>query len=252
MATDHGHAGTPGGTTGGLGEVMSRVARELQADHGDVDALLLAITHAAVSTVPHADECGITYVTGRSRIESRAPTGELPRAVDALQEEVGEGPCLDAVWREHVVRVADVAAEHRWPRFAQRAADLGVGSMLCFQLFVEGDQLGAMNVYARRPGAFDDESTEIGLMLASHAAVALSGAEHEETLRAGMTNRDVIGQAKGILMERYKLTADTAFGVLVRTSSLTNRKLRDIADELTATGQLPERESSASGGPGWR
>jgi AmiR/NasT family two-component response regulator len=107
-----------------------------------------------------------------------------------------------------------------------------------------------MNVYARRPGAFDDESAEIGLMLASHAAIALSGAEHEETLRAGMTNRDVIGQAKGILMERYKLTADTAFGVLVRTSSLTNRKLRDIADELTATGQLPERESSSSGGPG--
>jgi putative methionine-R-sulfoxide reductase with GAF domain len=222
---------------------MSRVARELQADHGDVDAMLKAITHAAETTIPHAVDCGITYMIGRSKLESRAPTGDLPRSVDALQEEVGEGPCLDAVWEQYVVRVDDVAAEQRWPRFAERAADLGVGSMMCFQLFVQGDHMGAMNVYARTPGAFDDDQ-EIGLMLASHAAIALSGAEHEEHLRAGMSNRDVIGQAKGILMERFKFTADQAFGVLVRTSSLTNRKLSDIAEELTATGQLPDRTRS--------
>jgi len=217
-------------------------ARQLQADHGDVDATLRAITRAAVSTIPHADDCGITYVIGRSKVDSRAPTGDLPRLVDALQEEVREGPCLDAVWHELVVRVDDVATEQRWPRFAERAAALGVGSMLSFQLFVEGDQLGAMNVYAQTPGAFDDEGQEVGLMLASHAAIALSGAAHEEHLRAGMTTRDVIGQAKGILMERFKLTADQAFGVLVRTSSLLNRKLSDIADELTSTGRLPDRD----------
>ena len=222
-----------------LGQVMSRVARHLQEEHGDVEATLQAITSAAVRVVDDADECGISYVVGRSSIESRASTGELPREVDALQTRVEQGPCLDAIWEQEVVRVDDVTAEDRWPRFAEQAAELGVGSMMCFQLFVEGDQLGAMNLYARRPGAFDDDSAELGQMLAAHAAVALAGAEHEDNLRKGISNRDVIGQAKGILMERYKLTADQAFGVLARASQELNRKLVDVARELSDTGAVP-------------
>jgi len=97
--------------------------------------------------------------------------------------------------------------------------------MMCFQLFVAGDQLGALNMYSRTQAAFDGESQDIGLLFASDAAVALACAEHEANLRAGMDNRDVIGQAKGILMERHKLTADQAFGVLVRVSQEMNRKL---------------------------
>src|SRR5215218_9476430 len=87
-----------------LADAMSRVARQLQEEHGDVEGTLQAITAAAVHTVPHAEECGITYVTAKSKVESRASTGELPRMVDALQEQVNEGPCIDAVWGELVVR----------------------------------------------------------------------------------------------------------------------------------------------------
>jgi GAF domain-containing protein len=223
----------------GLGEIMSRLARQLQEEHGDVTATLGAITASAVHTIPGADECGISYVTGRTKVEPRAATGELPLAVDELQGTLGQGPCWDAVWDHKIVGVEDVATEQRWPEFAREAAGLGVGSMLCFQLFVAGDRLGALNVYSRRAHAFDAESEDIGLLFVSHAAVALAGAEHEQNLLAGMQHRDVIGQAKGILMERYKLTATQAFGLLTRTSSETNRKLRDIADELSATGQLP-------------
>jgi GAF domain-containing protein len=223
-----------------LGEVMSRVARQLQQEHGDVEATLQEITAAAVTAVPGATGCGISYVIGRRTVEPRAWTGELPKAVDALQGEVGEGPCLSAVWDEPVVRVDDVRTEQRWPRFAARAADLGAGSLMCFQLFVEDDKLGALNLYATEAGAFDEDSQEVGLMFASHAAIALAGAEHEQQLHSGMRTRDLIGQAKGILMERHKLTADQAFGVLARTSSLTNRKLSDIAEELASTGQLPD------------
>jgi len=232
-----------------LGEVMSRVARQLQEEHGDVEATLQSITAAAVAAVPGAAECGISYVTGRRKVEPRAWTSELPKAIDGLQDELGEGPCLDAVWDEQVVRVDDVRTEQRWPRFAARAADLGAGSLMCFQLFVEGDNLGALNLYAREAGAFDEDSQEVGLMFAAHAAVALAGAEHEQNLHAGMHNRDVIGQAKGILMERHKITADQAFGVLARTSSLTNRKLNDIADELTSTGQLPDHRHLGAAEP---
>ncbi|WP_164703211.1 GAF and ANTAR domain-containing protein [Modestobacter sp. KNN46-3] len=224
-----------------LGAVMGRAARRLQEEHGDVEGTLQAITSSAVAVVPNAQECGITYVIGRRSVESRASTSELPKAVDALQERLGQGPCLDAVWEHEIVRVNDVGTDRRWPEFAQPARDLGVGSMMCFQLFVEGDQLGAMNLYSSIPNAFDDECEEIGLMFAAHAAVALAGAEHEEHLRIGMSSRDVIGQAKGILMERYKLTADQAFGVLSRTSQETNRKLADIAAEVTEAGAVPRR-----------
>jgi GAF domain-containing protein len=223
-----------------LGDAMSRVARQLQEDHGDVEGTLQAITAAAVVTVPHADDCGISYVIAGRRIEPRAWTSDLPRTVDALQERLGQGPCMDAAWHQQIVRVDDVRADDRWPEFGAEAAELGVGSMMCFQLFVTGDQLGALNMYSRTRSAFDDESQDIGLLFASHAAVALAGAEHEANLRIGMGNRDVIGQAKGILMERHRLTAEQAFGVLARISQETNRKLVDIARELTDTGAMPE------------
>lgn len=224
-----------------LGDVMSRVARELREEHGDVGATLQAITARAVRVVPNAEECSISYVIDRKKVETGASTSELSKDVDALEGRLGQGPCLDAVWEREIVRVDDVKADDRWPEFAREASALGVGSMMCFQLFVTGDRLGALNLYSLAPGAFDDECEEIGLMFASHAAVALAAAEQEENLRTGMTNRDVIGQAKGILMERYKLTADQAFGVLTRVSQETNRKLFDIAREVTDTGAVPGR-----------
>jgi GAF domain-containing protein len=232
-------SGRAAGSWQDLGEAMSRVARQLQEEHGDVEGTLRAITALAVGVVPHADECGISYVIGRSKVEPRAWTGDLPRDVDALQERLGEGPCLDAVWRQGVVRVDDVGADDRWPRFTRQARGLGVGSMMCFQLFVQGDQLGALNVYSRRVGAFDDDSRDLGRMVAAHAAVAIAGARNEANLRRGMSSRDVIGQAKGILMERHRLTADQAFAVLARVSTELGRKLVDVALQLTDTGAVP-------------
>jgi GAF domain-containing protein len=240
-AAAHGGADQLAAPAQQLGDAMSRVARQLQGAHGDVESTLQAITASAIRTVPHADECGISYVVRRRRIEPRAWTGDLPRLVDSLQERLGQGPCLDAAWEQQIVRVDDVGADDRWPEFGSQAAELGVGSMLCFQLFVAGDKLGALNLYARTRRAFDDESQEIGLVFASHAAVALAGAEHEADLRTGMGNRDIIGQAKGILMERHKLTADQAFGALARVSQEMNRKLVDIARELADTGAVPRQ-----------
>ena len=112
-------------------------------------------------------------------------------------------------------------------------------SSLSLQLFVEGDNLGALNLYARQPHAFGEESEDVGLLLAAHAAVAVAGARAEEHLRRAVDSRDLIGQAKGILMERYKITADQAFQVLARVSQQTNRRLADVADELTQTGSVP-------------
>jgi GAF domain-containing protein len=222
-----------------LGEVMGELARALQEEHGDVSKTLEAITAAAVRSVPGTDECGITLVTGRRRVESRAPTGELPRTVDGIQERLAEGPCLSAVYEQQTVLVDDIPSERRWPRFAAEVADLGVGSMLSFQLFVTGGNLGALNLYSREPHGFDADAESIGLVFATHAAVALAGAQQEERMRSAMTSREVIGQAQGILMERFRFTGAQAFQVLARASSHTNRKVADIAEELTATGDLP-------------
>jgi hypothetical protein len=134
--------------------------------------------------------------------------------VDKLQEEVGQGPCLDAAYQEETVRVADMASETRWPLFAARALAAGAGSMLAFQLYVEHDNLGALNLYSYEAHSFDDESEHVGLLFASH------------------------GQAQGILMERHKISGDQAFAVLARASQNSNIKLRDVAEHLVLSGLL--------------
>jgi hypothetical protein len=159
------------GTTIGqdpLASQLSALARELE-DEDDPQALLAEIVSGAVELIPGTDEASISVVTGRRHITSQAPSSELASDVDALQEAVGEGPCLDAVFQERTVRVPDMATEQRWPDFAQRASMAGAASMLSFQLFVEGDNLGALNLYSRTALAFDDESEHVGLLFASHA-----------------------------------------------------------------------------------
>lgn len=240
-------SGTGGATGAGsdLGEAVGLAARSLQERHGDVEATLQVITESAVGVVPGVEEASVSYVTGRRRVEARAATGDLPRQLDEIQNRLQEGPCLDAVWTESTVRIDDLRSEERWPRFAAAAAALGVLSSVSFQLFVEGDNLGAINLYSRQPRAFGEESEDVGLVFAAHAAVALAGARHETDLRTGMGSRDLIGQAKGILMERYAISADRAFAVLARVSQQTNRRLVDIATELTATRAVPEVPASA-------
>lgn len=110
-----------------LGEVMSRVARELREEHGDVEATLHAIATRAVRVVPNAEECSISYVIGPKKVEPRASTSDFPKEVDALELRLGQGPSLDAVWEQEIIRVDDVGADDRWPQFAHEASALGVG-----------------------------------------------------------------------------------------------------------------------------
>ena len=145
---------------------------------------------------------------------------------------------MDATYEHETIRVDDLASDRRWPELADRAREVGAASMLCIQLFVAGDDLGALNLLARRPGAFTDESERIGLMFASHAAVALAQAQKLNHLGRALASRDLIGQAKGVLMERYKITADQAFALLARASQDTNRKLTEVAEHLAHTGVL--------------
>lgn len=143
------------------------------------------------------------------------------------------------MYEQETVRLPDFESEDRWPDFTKRARELGAGSMLAVQLFVEGDDLGALNLTNERPGGFDAQSEHVALLFATHAAVAMSGAQELERMTRALGTRDLVGQAKGVLMERFKVTGDQAFTLLVRASQDSNRKLTEIADELVTSGQLP-------------
>ena len=221
-----------------LAEDLGELARSLE-EHDDPDVMLAEIIAAAVAMVPGVDEGSVSVVTGRRNIGSQAPTGDLPVQVDALQEETRQGPCLDAAYEHLTVRVTDMASETRWPEFARRASQAGAASMLSLQLYVEGDNLGALNLYSRTPNAFDDESEQVGLLFASHAAVAYAGVRKEAQLVQAVGSRTLIGQATGILMERYTISPERAFLVLTRVSQNSNRKLHDVATELVRHGTVP-------------
>lgn len=227
-----------------LAQHLSELARSLQVEDG-IDTVLAEVVRGAIALIPGADEGSISVVVARRDVTSQSPSSDLPARVDALQAETGEGPCLDAVYNHETVRVADMAEESRWPNFARRALAAGAASMLSIQLYVQGDNLGALNLYGLRPNAFDDESERVGLIFATHAAVAFAGAQKLEQLNEGMATRDIIGQAKGILMERHKVTATQAFMLLVQVSQSRNLKLRDVAYELTDTGQLPRLQKKS-------
>ena len=220
-----------------LAQHFGDLARSLESED-DTGAMLEELVTTAVLLVPGAQEGSLSLVTGRRHVSSQHASGELPRTVDGLQTETGQGPCLDAVYEQQTVRVADLSQEDRWPEFAHRAFEAGAVSMLSFQLYVEGDNLGALNLYSRQPDAFDDDSEQIGLLFASHAAVAFAGAQKIDNLNLALDTRDLIGQAKGILMERYRIDGARAFQVLTRISSSSERKLREVADELVRTGHV--------------
>ena len=229
---------------GDLTQVFANIARHLQA--GDTpEKVQERISRAAVDTVDGCDHAAISVIHRRGAIETVGATDEVPHQVDAIQYEVGQGPCLDAIREHEVFLIEDLAADERWPPFSHRAAkETGVRSMLSFRLFVEDDTIGALNLYSRKVEAFDEDACAVGTVLAAHAAIAMQGArEHDraEHLEQALESNREIGMAMGVIMARGRITQAQAFAVLQRASQYLNRKLHDVAAEVVETGRLPER-----------
>ncbi len=221
-------------------EIFAEVARALFAQ-GDVQHTLQKIVDLAVETIDGCDHAGISFLKGTTGSTPAASDG-IPITVDAIQYETGEGPCLSAIREHEVFESGNLPLETRWPHFAARAArETGITSMLSFRLFVAGDTLGALNLYSKAPAAFDERSRTVGLVFAAHAAIALATAVHAEQMDEALQSRDLIGQAKGILMAREGVTADEAFDMLRRASQRLNVKLRQVAGEMVeSAGPAPE------------
>ncbi len=219
-----------------LSAQMADLARRLRSESRDTDSILRAITVAAVDSIPNAEYASITLVEARFSITSPVLIGDLAAESDRLQAELQEGPCVTSALQADTVVIDDMRTDDRWPRFSAAAAELGIRSMLCFCLYVEGDNFGALNLHSTTENAFDAESQSIGSLFAAHAAIAFSSVREKEQIRSALTNRDIIGQAKGMLMERYSLSADDAFQLLARLSQDSNTKLADVALQLVEAG----------------
>jgi GAF domain-containing protein len=222
-----------------LSELIAAAARGMQGE-SDPQTTMKKACELGLELVHGAQAAGISFVRTDQRIDTPAATDELVRRIDELQYEHGQGPCLDAIRDLEVVGSPDVAEDDRWSSWGPAAAEeTGVRSMLCFRLFTYGDTLGALSFYSKQSDAFGDQDREHGLAIAAHAAIAVAAAREIDQLRAGMDSRTVIGQAQGMLIERYALTPEAAFAVLTRVSSHSNRKLRDVAADIVETRRLP-------------
>jgi GAF domain-containing protein len=214
-----------------VAEVMSEVAAALQSPM-DLDETLDLITRSAADTIPGIVEASISITTKDREIKTLAPTGPLVTRADHLQYELGEGPCLDAALDDPIVAVNDLAADPRWPDFGPKAAALGFGSQVAFQFRAEPHVRGALNLYALEPNSIDQDSVQLGSMFAGQIAVAMGWARQDQTMTEALATRNVIGQAVGIVMERYQVDSDRAFAFLVRLSQSRNTKLRTVATAL--------------------
>lgn len=221
------------------GDRFAAIARELEHQQSET-ATLDRIAELAVETVRGCDYAGISLVDRRRRITTVTATDDLVSKADQEQYDFNEGPCVDSIREQSTVYVPQLSTDHRWPRWGRWVSEnLDMVSMLCFQLFTTGRSYGALSMYSRRVAAFDDHDQAVGLALAAHAAVGLARSRQVDHLNVAVINRTLIGQAEGILMERYGIDADQAFNMLSRVSQAENRRVNAIAEELVRTRATP-------------
>jgi GAF domain-containing protein len=226
-----------------LAETLGNLAIEMQAQDSGTDTLH-SIVNGAARIVPGVRWAGISMIED-GRVTPKVPSDPIVAKLDDLQTELGDGPSFSALRQQHTVVIDDMCTDERWPRYAREAVELGVQSLLSFRLFVESKNLGALNLYGDEAGAFSDESIEIGTIVAQHAAVAMFGSSAEGQFRTALAGRDIIGQAKGILMHRDNLTGVQAFALLTVASQEANMKLVDVARWLVTEHEngVPEPQS---------
>jgi transcriptional regulator with GAF, ATPase, and Fis domain len=216
-----------------IAELVRSVCGEARPHPEDVLERFARLAHTHIAHVTHA---GVMLLAGKTGIRPSAAGGGYPHLVDTLQDEAPESPALDAVRRRQTVRVDDLAEESRWPQFTQAMLEqTPIRSMVCYPLYTDLQDSGALNLYANDPHVFGEDVEQAGLVLATHAAVTMQAVQRSRQFRSAMGSRDIIGQAKGILMERYEVGAGAAFALLTKLSQESHRPVVAIAKEVVET-----------------
>ena len=209
-----------------------------------LSSVLQTVADLTKQVLPGQIESSVSVLVG-GRPNTFVYTGQLALDLDESQYGIGYGPCLHAATTGQTVLIDDARADERWPEYLQAAVDRGSLSSLSIPLSGGEPLVAGLNIYGREPAAFDESSRRTAARFARFAGTAAanmyayqSAREIADNLQAALQSRAVIDQAKGVLIERLKLTADQAFQVLVHASMGTNRKLRDVAEHLVHTGEL--------------
>ncbi|MDT5203627.1 MAG: hypothetical protein QOD34_263 [Mycobacterium sp.] len=217
-----------------IGTAMAKLVTDFPLGSSAIQETLAGVTAAAVDLIRGVDYADVLLIE-KDHFDSIAATAPVVKELDAVQERLGQGPCLQAAVADSVIRCADLRDDPRWPQFAAAATRLGVHSMLSFQLYTIKGGAGALNLLGSAPRAFSAEGEALGAVLATHAAVALAAINREHQFESALASRDNIGQAKGILMERLSIDAVQAFALLKQLSQSTNTPLRIIAQRVITT-----------------
>jgi GAF domain-containing protein len=213
---------------------MADLARSATAPRS-VEDVLSDVTKAALELVPGTDTAGVLLIGKGGKWDSLGGTSDLPHLLDELQMKYNEGPCVEAALDDLIVRTEDFRTDERFPNWSPAVVELGVLSGVSFKLYTANRTAGALNLFAFKPNAFDGESETFGTVLAAHAAAAILASREGEELQSALSTRDRIGQAKGIIMERYNVDDIQAFDMLRKLSQDSNIRLVDIAQRVIET-----------------
>jgi transcriptional regulator with GAF, ATPase, and Fis domain len=234
-------------------EVLRHAMEELTkqfAHPTEIVVTLRGVTASAVEMIDGVESADVLLVAGPELFRSVAATSQLAVEVDDLQKSFREGPCLDAAIGNPMVICNDLREDSRWPSFAAAAVAAGVHSLMSFQLYTHNARMGALNLFGIKPDVFSSENEAVGAMLATHAATALIADDERLQFQSALASRDIIGQAKGMIMERFDVDAVRAFELLRSLSQNSNTKLSLVADEIVSRGREPGPENQRSSSPG--
>jgi GAF domain-containing protein len=212
---------------------MAELARTIALRN--VDDVLADVTATAKELIPGVDIAGVLLVGKAGSFETLAPTNDLMFKLDELQMRYLEGPCVTAALAEVVVRTDDFRNEPKWPNYSPEVVQLGVLSGLSFKLYTADRTAGALNLFGYEAKLWDTEAETIGMVLAAHAAAAILASREGDQLQSALSTRDRIGQAKGIIMERFKIDDVRAFAMLRQLSQDGNTKLIEVAQRVIDT-----------------
>jgi transcriptional regulator with GAF, ATPase, and Fis domain len=212
-------------------ESIAEAARTLHQPRS-LDETLQTIVEVACNSVPGFDQVGIATMQNKGKVETRAHSGDLVLRLDEIQYGTRAGPCSAVLQGNEAVSVSCLHNERRWPSYVPHARAEGVRSQMAVRLELDPGTVGGINFYSTTSDEVTFDAQTLARLFASHAAAALGHAHERDTLNEGLQTRKIIGQAIGILMERYEMDEDHAFAFLVRASSHENIKLRTIAQQL--------------------
>lgn len=224
---------------------MEALAQPLNSPERAAEALDV-LTRGAVQAIPGADYASLSVRRADGTLETLAPTDPVICDLDAHQYELREGPCYEAATEASFTVTFDLEQDPRWPRYGPIAGAAGIHGQLGVYLSTSGGDRVALNVYSAVPHEFSAESIEVTEVFASHASLVMGFVHTLENLGKSVGSRQTIGQAVGIVMERYQMDEARAFGFLVRTSQHANVKLRDVAADIVTglNGRTQQAESS--------